>query len=375
MIKTTTQFKMNELPMTHPAPAVPTASNSSDARKRRLDIMRQGKDISGVMKPTQPVLPARKKRKTPSEDALPYPEFVLSETDCSPPKADAVLPSSSGPVPPPTLPPPAVGTTLPGGAGSKPLACLSGTSIPLIMIKARVTKRPAKGATKKPEGTSSSKSRRGVVQIRYDPDVPMSKEEAAEWRREQRRVRNRESAAASRQKTRDRISELEGVVAGIQAKYEAALIRLRKYEPDATFQNLSDPVGRCNSVSPTSAPLACLPDDSANLSSAEDSIGIEMSSSSSSSAGLSGVSPEATCISPTNLSGCILPASVSDLHGPLPNTISVPSSPIGPPKEYTEESDLLPDGVVSDVESIDEAVGNALNEKISRLAWSELQFT
>jgi len=37
----------------------------------------------------------------------------------------------------------------------------------------------------------------------------MSKEEASAWRRKQRRLRNRESAAASRQKTRDRINELE----------------------------------------------------------------------------------------------------------------------------------------------------------------------
>jgi hypothetical protein len=37
----------------------------------------------------------------------------------------------------------------------------------------------------------------------------MTKDEASAWRREQRRLRNRESAAASRQKTRERITELE----------------------------------------------------------------------------------------------------------------------------------------------------------------------
>jgi hypothetical protein len=47
------------------------------------------------------------------------------------------------------------------------------------------------------------------AQIRYDPDIPMSKEQLAAWRREARRVRNRESAAASRQRIRDRITELE----------------------------------------------------------------------------------------------------------------------------------------------------------------------
>lgn len=47
------------------------------------------------------------------------------------------------------------------------------------------------------------------MQIRYDPEVPMNKEQLAAWRREARRVRNRESAAASRQRIRDRITELE----------------------------------------------------------------------------------------------------------------------------------------------------------------------
>jgi len=40
----------------------------------------------------------------------------------------------------------------------------------------------------------------------------MSKDELSEWRKEQRRKRNRESAAASRNKTRARIDELEGEV-------------------------------------------------------------------------------------------------------------------------------------------------------------------
>lgn len=63
-------------------------------------------------------------------------------------------------------------------------------------------------------------------QVRYDPEVPMTKEEAAAWRKEQRKVRNRESAAASRQKTRDRIEELEAEVEAIKAKYAAATARL-----------------------------------------------------------------------------------------------------------------------------------------------------
>ena len=81
-------------------------------------------------------------------------------------------------------------------------------------------------------GTKSKKS-----QMRYDPDVPMSKEEAAAWRKEQRRKRNRESAAASRQRQRDRISELEQEVSDWKSKYEEALSRIEKLEQRKRGEN------------------------------------------------------------------------------------------------------------------------------------------
>lgn len=68
------------------------------------------------------------------------------------------------------------------------------------------------------------------TQIRYDPDVPMSKDQLAAWRREARRVRNRESAAASRQRIRNRISELEDEVGDWKAKYSHAIRRLEALE-------------------------------------------------------------------------------------------------------------------------------------------------
>ena len=64
------------------------------------------------------------------------------------------------------------------------------------------------------------------TQIRYDPEVPMSKEQLAVWRREARRVRNRESAAASRQRIRSRITELEDEIEGWKSKYSQAMERL-----------------------------------------------------------------------------------------------------------------------------------------------------
>jgi hypothetical protein len=68
------------------------------------------------------------------------------------------------------------------------------------------------------------------TQIRYDPDVPMNKDQLAAWRREARRVRNRESAAASRQRIRNRISELEDEVGEWKKKYSTAIQRLEALE-------------------------------------------------------------------------------------------------------------------------------------------------
>jgi chromosome segregation ATPase len=61
-------------------------------------------------------------------------------------------------------------------------------------------------------------------------DVPMDKDQLAAWRREQRRVRNRESAAASRQRIRSRICELEDEVGQWKEKYTEAMQRLEALE-------------------------------------------------------------------------------------------------------------------------------------------------
>lgn len=77
--------------------------------------------------------------------------------------------------------------------------------------------------------TTSSKGGK-KPQMKYDPDVPMTKDEAAAWRREQRRKRNRESAAASRQRQRDRIAELEIEMGGWKDKYNEMMSKIRKLE-------------------------------------------------------------------------------------------------------------------------------------------------
>jgi len=116
--------------------------------------------------------------------------------------------------------------------------------------------------TSKPKAAQKKKAN---TQMRYDPDVPMTKEEAAAWRREARRVRNRESAAASRQKTRDRIVQLEGEVDMWKRKYEEVMSKLRLAEGSGggsgkvtsqqpSSQSWSDSTKDSSFVSPCSSP-------------------------------------------------------------------------------------------------------------------------
>jgi hypothetical protein len=71
---------------------------------------------------------------------------------------------------------------------------------------------------------------RTKYQNRYEPEVPMTKEQAAEWRREARRKRNRESAAASRNKIRNRINELEDEVLDWKDRYSTLMQRISHLE-------------------------------------------------------------------------------------------------------------------------------------------------
>jgi exonuclease VII large subunit len=66
----------------------------------------------------------------------------------------------------------------------------------------------------------------------------MSKEELKQWRMHQRKLRNRQSAAASRQKVRNRVETLERELQALQHKYNAALDRLKTYEPSFSENDL-----------------------------------------------------------------------------------------------------------------------------------------
>lgn len=67
--------------------------------------------------------------------------------------------------------------------------------------------------------------------LKYEPaDPSLTEEQAAEWRKEQRKARNRASAAQSRIKTKARIDELEGEVSELKRMYAAAVARIAELE-------------------------------------------------------------------------------------------------------------------------------------------------
>ena len=71
----------------------------------------------------------------------------------------------------------------------------------------------------------------GRPQNQYEaPDPHLSKAELSEWRKQQRKERNRASAAASRMKTQTRIMELEGEVNLWKAKYEDMQDKMMKLQ-------------------------------------------------------------------------------------------------------------------------------------------------
>ena len=97
--------------------------------------------------------------------------------------------------------------------------------------------------------------------LRYEPPRPgMTEDEIAQWRRDQRKSRNRASAAASRRKIRDRIEELESEVDSYKTLYAAAMERITALESAQTaplpFSIRPEVSSRAqsNSITPPSTP-------------------------------------------------------------------------------------------------------------------------
>jgi hypothetical protein len=120
---------------------------------------------------------------------------------------------------------------------------------------------------------------RGIKkQARYDPGVTMTKTELVTWRKEARRVRNRESAAASRNRTRERIDELEGEMHVLKSKYSAALQRIVELEAAAAGHDAVSPFTLpqdASIVSPSNSTLSSPQHMSTPTTTPEDSFTLE----------------------------------------------------------------------------------------------------
>lgn len=103
--------------------------------------------------------------------------------------------------------------------------------------RARIEDVQVDPVTKKPKPSITGIKKKS----RYDPGVPMTRNELKEWRKEARRVRNRESAAASRKRNRERIDELESEVDVLKSKYSAALKFIMGLEGGFSSQDLFKP--------------------------------------------------------------------------------------------------------------------------------------
>lgn len=94
--------------------------------------------------------------------------------------------------------------------------------------------------------------------------APMTKEQISEWRKEQRRERNRESAAASRNKIRSRIDELEGEVQDWKSRYEEMETKMKCMERHIDLlTKLVDPNKAQDPIKPMiTSPVICHPSSS-----------------------------------------------------------------------------------------------------------------
>lgn len=172
-----------------------TENPSSLARKRRMEIIQLQRNADTPSSDSSGRLPAQ-------DDTLPPKKRKVSEED----------PSAKGPEK-------NVGTET-----------KIKSEVETDKKQAPATNTEKAVDSKAPGKKKEVTTKKGKTQIQYDPGVPMSKEQLAAWRREARRVRNRESAAASRQKIRDRIDELEGEVEQWKAKFNEAMNMINRLE-------------------------------------------------------------------------------------------------------------------------------------------------
>jgi len=116
---------------------------------------------------------------------------------------------------------------------TKPPALPTGMKKPAAKKKSTPTIANAETVDESIRNNTSKK-----MQVTYNPEISMTKEQLTTWRREQRRVRNRESAAASRRKVRDRIGELEDEVDIWKRRYQEVMARLGQSDVERVQEEL-----------------------------------------------------------------------------------------------------------------------------------------
>eukprot|EP00551_Chaetoceros_affinis_P009452 CAMPEP_0203669652 /NCGR_PEP_ID=MMETSP0090-20130426/5955_1 /ASSEMBLY_ACC=CAM_ASM_001088 /TAXON_ID=426623 /ORGANISM="Chaetoceros affinis, Strain CCMP159" /LENGTH=264 /DNA_ID=CAMNT_0050534379 /DNA_START=261 /DNA_END=1052 /DNA_ORIENTATION=+ len=118
-------------------------------------------------------------------------------------------------------------------APSSPSSSSSLMSIPTGAISpSSSSNMKIKTTTRTTTTTTTKHQTNQTKQKRYEPETPMTKEQTAAWRREARKVRNRQSAAKSREKIKSRINVLELEVKQWKTKYEQVFQRLQELEKD-----------------------------------------------------------------------------------------------------------------------------------------------
>jgi hypothetical protein len=137
-------------------------------------------------------------------------------------------------------------------------------------IKRKVSDEVQSSSSTEPPKKKSPLYNRPQNQYVPAAPVPMTKEQISEWRKEQRRERNRESAAASRNKIRSRIEELEGEVQDWKSRYEDMEAKMKCMERHIDLltklvdpnkaQDLIEPMNTSSVIShPSSPPSSPVP--------------------------------------------------------------------------------------------------------------------
>jgi hypothetical protein len=120
---------------------------------------------------------------------------------------------------------------------------------PLVTSTAEYDNHPLPIITVLPSRSGPMSQKR--PQLKYDPSTPMSPTQTSAWRAEQRRKRNRESAAACRRKQRETVSILEVEVANWKRKFDDAIALVKAREGEDAASKLVNEIEQTFVIQPS----------------------------------------------------------------------------------------------------------------------------